>query len=343
MLQKTLCLTGAEAARLICDPDRFVRQGAAPKRLQKTLFGQGGVQGLDGDAHRHRKALFIGILAPESVKTLAELSEVRWKEYAQSLRLCESIVLYDIAREVLCRTVCEWAGAPLAERDVHQWTQDIAALYEHAGAIGLQHWQARRARRRLEQWAAQLIESTRAAPLTPEQSPLERIAHYQDQHGQPLDLHTASVELLNLLRPTVAVSVFITFAALALHKHPGCLKNLQSGDENYVSCFVQEVRRFYPFFPAVSARVREDFLWEGYAFHRGTPVLLDLYGTNHDSHLWENADDFKPERFRSGSPSPYCFIPQGPGDPHVNHRCPGEGVAVALMSVAARFLARTLQ
>ena len=49
ILQKTLCLTGAEAARLICDPDRFVRQNAAPKRLQKTLFGQDGVQGLDGD------------------------------------------------------------------------------------------------------------------------------------------------------------------------------------------------------------------------------------------------------------------------------------------------------
>jgi cytochrome P450 len=37
------------------------------------------------------------------------------------------------------------------------------------------------------------------------------------------------------------------------------------------------------------------------------------------------------------------LIPQGPGDPHVNHRCPGEGVAVALMSVAVRFLARSLQ
>ncbi|MCB2657626.1 cytochrome P450, partial [Listeria monocytogenes] len=69
----------------------------------------------------------------------------------------------------------------------------------------------------------------------------------------------------------------------------------------------------------------------------------DLYGTNHDSQLWEEADRFKPERFRSNSPSPYCFIPQGPGDPHVNHRCPGEGVAVALMSVAVRFLARSLQ
>jgi len=285
----------------------------------------------------------MGVLTPANVQELAELSEVRWREYARTWRPGESIVLYEIAREILCRTVCDWAGAPIAERDVQQWTQDLAALYEHAGAIGLQHWQARKARRRLEQWAAELVESTRAAPPTPEQSPLERIAHYKDQHGQPLDLHTASVELLNLLRPTVAVSVFITFAALALHKHPFCLRNLQSGDERDIGCFVQEVRRFYLFFPAISARVKEDFLWEGFSFGRGTLVLLDLYGTNHDSQLWEEADRFKPERFRSNSPSPYCFIPQGPGDPHVNHRCPGEGVAVALMSVAVRFLARSLQ
>lgn len=159
ILQKTLCLTGAEAARLICDPDRFVRQNAAPKRLQKTLFGQDGVQGLDGDAHRHRKALFMGVLTPANVQELAELSEVRWREYARTWRPGESIVLYEIAREILCRTVCDWAGAPIAERDVQQWTQDLAALYEHAGAIGLQHWQARKARRRLEQWAAELVES----------------------------------------------------------------------------------------------------------------------------------------------------------------------------------------
>src|SRR3546814_14138128 len=123
----------------------------------------------------------MGVLTPANVQELAELSEVRWREYARTWRPGESIVLYEIAREILCRTVCDWAGAPIAECDDQQWTQDLAALYEHAGAIGLQHWQARKARRRLEQWTPQLVEPTHAAPPTPTQSPQETHAPSKPQ------------------------------------------------------------------------------------------------------------------------------------------------------------------
>lgn len=44
-------MTGPEAAKLFCDPNLFVRQGAMPKAIQKTLLGEGGVQGLDGRPH----------------------------------------------------------------------------------------------------------------------------------------------------------------------------------------------------------------------------------------------------------------------------------------------------
>lgn len=52
LLQNTICMSGEEAARLFYDESRFQRAHAAPRMLQKTLFGQGGVQGLDGAAHR---------------------------------------------------------------------------------------------------------------------------------------------------------------------------------------------------------------------------------------------------------------------------------------------------
>src|SRR3546814_15474251 len=90
-----------------------------------------------------------------------------------------------------------------------------------------------------------------------------------------LSPRVAAVELLNILRPTVAVSVFITFTAHALHQLPACRQNLQA-DDGYLECFVQEVRRFYPFFPAVMAHVRRDFEWKGYRFPRGRRVVLDL-------------------------------------------------------------------
>lgn len=59
MLQKAICTRGPWVAELFYDPNRFVRSGTPPQRLQKTLFGQGFVQGLDDQAHRRRKQIFI--------------------------------------------------------------------------------------------------------------------------------------------------------------------------------------------------------------------------------------------------------------------------------------------
>ena len=82
LLQKTICMTGPEAAELFYQPDRFVRQDATPGRIQKTLFGQGGVQGLDDEAHRHRKHMFMSLMTPESIDNLKELTAYWLQVYA---------------------------------------------------------------------------------------------------------------------------------------------------------------------------------------------------------------------------------------------------------------------
>ena len=148
----------------------------------------------------------------------------------------------------------------------------------------------------------------------------------------------AAVELINLLRPTVAVARFVTFAALGLHDHPECRGKLLAGDEAYLELFVQEVRRFYPFFPLVGGRVRKPFEWRGHRFEKGARVLHDLYGTNHDTRIWEEPGLFRPERFHGWDRSPFTFIPQGGGDHFSNHRCPGEWMTFELMKRAVSLL-----
>lgn len=56
MLRPFVCMRGEDMARLFYDEERFIREGAAPLRVKQTLFGNGGVQGLDGAAHRDRKS-----------------------------------------------------------------------------------------------------------------------------------------------------------------------------------------------------------------------------------------------------------------------------------------------
>ena len=74
LLQRTICMSGPEAARLFYDQDQFVRRGAMPERIRKTLLGQGGVQGLDDEAHRHRKRMFMSLMTPERIAQLGQLT-----------------------------------------------------------------------------------------------------------------------------------------------------------------------------------------------------------------------------------------------------------------------------
>ena len=59
-------MTGPDAAELICDPERFVRRGAMPDAVTKTLLGKGGVQALDGEAHRARKHMLMSLMNPRT-------------------------------------------------------------------------------------------------------------------------------------------------------------------------------------------------------------------------------------------------------------------------------------
>ncbi|MFP3670857.1 cytochrome P450, partial [Priestia sp. SIMBA_032] len=83
-------------------------------------------------------------------------------------------------------------------------------------------------------------------PGAPRGSALDVVSAYTepDSRGAMATLppQVAAVELLNLLRPTVAVGRYLTFAALALHRHPGWRDDLAAGNDVAAHWFAQEVR-----------------------------------------------------------------------------------------------------
>lgn len=93
----------------------------------------------------------------------------------------------------------------------------------------------------------------------------------------------------------------------------------------------------------MGARVRQEFDWQGYHFSQGTWVLLDPYGTNRDSDLWERPNIFWPERFSYWQEDPFSFIPQSGGDYYTNHRCAGEWLTRRLIARSLRFLVNDLE
>jgi fatty-acid peroxygenase len=148
----------------------------------------------------------------------------------------------------------------------------------------------------------------------------------------------AAIELINVLRPTIAISWYIVFAAVAIHEHLECVEKWMVNEDDYRSCFVNEVRRFYPFAPFMGARVAQPFNWNGCQFTAGSLVLLDMYGTNHDERLWLKPEVFDPDRFKGRDIRPFDFLAQGGGNVSTGHRCPGEKITIALLETALQFL-----
>jgi fatty-acid peroxygenase len=341
MLTPVVCMRGAAAAAMFYRSGRFTRVGAMPKTTLHLLQDQGSVQTLDGAAHRLRKQMFMQMMRPEEIERLTTLFAEEWRAATARWADQDRVVLHDAVGEVLTRAALRWIGIPLARQDVAARCREQTAMIENAGSFGLSHLRARLLRNRSERWAAGIVREVREGKLNlSDGTPLAGMVYHRETDGQPLSDNIAAIELLNLLRPTVAVARFITFSALALHRYSEWRGVFASGNTADLEPFVQEVRRFYPFFPAIGGRACESFNWSGYEFRKRQWVLLDIYGTNHHEEIWPEPEAFRPERFRGWTGDPNTLIPQGAGIYETGHRCPGEWITIALMKEAVRLLAQ---
>jgi fatty-acid peroxygenase len=341
MGRPAVAVTGPDGARWFYDEAHVRREGGLPEPVVGTLFGKGAVHTLDGEAHRVRKAMFVALLMDDDgVRSLVERGEAAWDDAAAGWA-GRRVVLFEEASRVLTAAVCGWAGVPLAGAEVPAAARDLTAMVDGFATGGPRHWRARRARGRREAWLARLVEDVREGRASvPGGSAVEVVAHHRDADGELLEPRIAAVELLNVVRPTVAISWFLAFAAHALIRWPEHRDRLVDGDPAFAEAFAHEVRRFYPFAPFVGGKAPREVEWDGERIPRGAMVLLDVFGQNHDPELWEDPYAFWPERFLGREIDPFELIPQGGGDPRTGHRCPGEQITVAVLSALAVRLAR---
>ncbi|RKJ53572.1 cytochrome P450, partial [Butyricicoccus sp. 1XD8-22] len=281
--KKAICMSGRDATEIFYTPDNFKRENAAPNRVVQSLFGKNSVQTLDGEEHRNRKEMLMSIMSDERIDQLKEITKQFWEKTIDEWETKYEIILYDEMKEMLCKIACVWAGVLVEEEELRWLAKELSEMYESAASIGPTHWKGRNARNQVEKWMKELIQKIRDKKLIPpEGTALHKFSLHKDENGELLDIETVAVEVINIYRPIVAISVYINFLALAIIEHPDEKKKLKKADDKDFEMFVNEVRRFYPFFPFVAARVNRDFTWKDYKIKKDTLALLDLYGTNHD-------------------------------------------------------------
>lgn len=292
-------MRGEEAARLFYEGDRFARAGL---RVD-----------LSEDAEPHR---------------LRDVFEDEWANAVADWTFRPSVTLHIELLDLLTRSALRWAGVPISGTELEARAGELGDILESARRQEAPAWSGRLKRLRAHRWARKVVRSARRGELTVESgTPLLAIVEHSGAGLEPLDDDAAAAELVGVLQPIVAVARFTVFAALALHANPHWYATFRSGNDTDLDNFVREVRRFFPFFPAVAGRVRSPFEGMGYRFRRHDWVLLDLYGTNHDPHRWRDPSAFRPERFRS--------VDAAAGDPWASD--PG---ALDLMRESVRLLTR---
>lgn len=327
--RRSLVVRGADGARLFYDPSVVERHRAVPAALSGLLFGRGAIHGLDGAAHLLRKRMFLEMLSADRVAALAGRVEERLAAQVQVWPDRDEVVVFNELATAYGFAALEWAGVACNHDRAHWAVRELALIVDGFGGAGLSWWHGWQARLRVDRWAHGLVRDARVGRRTPAaESALAVIAR------SDLPSRRAAVELLNVLRPTVAAAWLGTFAVLALHEHPQWRGRLASSAE----AFAHEVRRYYPFVPALTGVAARPFDHQGRRWPAGTRVVLDVPGTNSDPRLWSDPDDFRPERFDGVEPDPWSFVPQGGGYADAGHRCPGEPATVALLAATLRVL-----
>lgn len=114
--RRTLVVRGEAGARLLYDESRIRRRGAVPAPLADLLFGRGAVHGLDGDAHRARKQIFLDLLSEAATSRLAERVGRGLDEAVQAWGARPSVRVHDELVDVYGSAVLEWGGTGAATR-----------------------------------------------------------------------------------------------------------------------------------------------------------------------------------------------------------------------------------
>jgi cytochrome P450 len=170
----------------------------------------------------------------------------------------------------------------------------------------------------------------------------------RDENGQAMTDQELRDELVTLLlagHETTATS--LAWAIERLVRHPDKLRRLvaeidserEGGEGRYLSAVVDETLRVRPVVPIVVRMLTEEFEVDGYRLPPGTRVTPSIYLVNRNPRVYEDPEEFSPERFLENGPETFSWIPFGGGI----RRCIGASFAQLEMRVILRTVLSELE
>ena len=334
-----LVVKGSEGVRTFYDEGLISRKGAVPAPVRLVLFGPGTVHRLEGDKHRERKSLMVELSTGTDINGLSELVGLGLADAVDRWTANGSVDLFQELVAVYGRAVVEWVGAPTIGDESEAVARECAAILDGFGIGGSPYPRAALGRVYVQRWAIHVIRAARKGRWVPPKGSVVDVL--ASQPISELSDMSAATELVNVVRPTIAIAYFAVFGAHALGSFTDqqVRQTMATGDERLLRAFEHEVRRWYPFAPLLAGRLRRSYNFDDVTLRPGSWMVLDIRGTNCDEETWKDADEFWPQRFLDREPTADDFVPQGGGELLTGHRCPGEPITIGVMQTTLQQLA----
>jgi cytochrome P450 len=113
----------------------------------------------------------------------------------------------------------------------------------------------------------------------------------------------------------------------------------ENAGDTYLTATIQEVLRHRPVFLFTIPRaVVQPIEIGGRTYEPPAHLLGCIYLLHHDPSVYPEPEEFRPERFLEGQPSPYTYLPWGGG----RRRCPGSHLALLEMKTVLRTVLETM-
>jgi cytochrome P450 family 135 len=335
---------------------------AGTRRPLQAMFGPSSVLVVDGSAHlRQRKLLlppFHGERLASYERTIREVTEREIESWPLGERLSLQARMQAITLQVILQAVFglddeerrdEVSGqvARMLEAVANPLAELFAGLPGRYGPINIRAG----FERTIAEADAVLIEEIRHRRADPRLADRDDILSLlllaRDEDGHGLDDRELRDELVTLLlagHETTATALAWTFEHLFRSPGPRIRLVTECQEEGehgaYLDAVITEVLRLRPPLP-VCDRILEEPLEAGqYELPAGTVIAPCIYLVHRRPDLYEEPDEFMPERFLDGpTPDSYSWLPFGGG----MRRCLGASFAVLEMKIVlSMVLRRTL-
>jgi cytochrome P450 len=339
-----------EAVKEIFTGDPHVFRAGEANEVMEPVLGPKSVLLLDQDAHLHERRLLLPPFHGDRVRRYRELvGEIAAAEIARWPRDREFALrprMQAITLEVILRAVF---GIREAER-LDRLRELLPKMLDHGTVIVWMPFLRRdlgpgspwrrftRVRAEVDRLLLEEIRKRReAADLEERDDVLSMLLQAHDEDGEPMGERELRDELMTLLlagHETTATGLAWAFERLTRTPRvmSRLLEELDDEQETYLDAVARETLRARPVVYDVARKLGGPATVKGWELPAGAYVVPSITAIHLLQGIYEQPDEFRPERFLEAQPDSYAWIPFGGG----RRRCIGAAFATMEMKAVLR-------